>query len=454
MKVHFISIGGSIMHNLAIAMKKQGHKITGSDDEIFEPARSHLKQHGLLPDKEGWDADKITKDVDVVVLGMHAKKDNPELQKARDLGLDIQSFPQLVYELSQNKQRIAIAGSHGKTTITSMVMHVMKKVNLDFDFLVGAKLKGFDESVSFSEDAPYFVIEADEYLSSPLDLRPKFLWYKPQFVLISGIAWDHINVFPSFGKYFDQFRLLLKSLPEKATVVYCSQDENVQKLINEFPDLNTIAYTMPSFRIDNDAFVLEYLNRDINLKIQGSHNLLNIEGARNICEQIGISPEVFYSAIQDFEGAGKRLELLIENKQFKAFKDFAHAPSKVKATVNGVHEQYPDKKIIAVLELHTYSSLNKMFLPHYAHTLENADEKIVFINPEAVKLKRLEAISEQDVVEAFKSKGLKVIFEKEKLISEVEALNWDNSILLLMSSGNFDGWDLNAYFEAKGKVKS
>ncbi|MEA3496647.1 MAG: Mur ligase family protein [Bacteroidota bacterium] len=442
MRVHFISIGGSIMHNLAIELQNNGFEVSGSDDEFFEPSKSRLQENGLLPNKKGWNTNLITKEIDIVVLGMHAKSDNPELKKAIELGLKIQSFPELIYQNTKEKTRVAIAGSHGKTTITSMVMHVLAKTSKDFDYLVGAKLKGFENSVKLTTTAPNIILEADEYLSSAIDKRPKFLWYKPQITLISGIAWDHMNVFPTFENYKKQFIDYIESLPLNAVLIYYKGDKLLNKIVNQFKNFKKIPYDFPDYKAENGKFKLETKNGFLELNMFGSHNLLNLEGARLVCEQLGVNNDKFYKSIGDFQGAGKRLEVIYKSDDLTIFKDFAHSPSKVKATIKGIKEQYPERKIIACLELHTFSSLNKDFIPEYKNTTNDADEIFVFINEEAVNLKRLELMSADEIQKAFNNPNIEVFFDINKLDKRIGKLNKNNSIILLMSSGDFKKWDL------------
>jgi UDP-N-acetylmuramate: L-alanyl-gamma-D-glutamyl-meso-diaminopimelate ligase len=438
MRVHFISIGGSIMHNLAIALKKKGYQVSGSDDEVYEPAKSRLQKHGLLPESVGWNKEVITKDIDFIVLGMHAKEDNPELKEAVRLKLKIVSFPEFIYEQSKDKKRVVIAGSHGKTTITSMLMHVLNKAGYKYDYLVGSKIDGFEDSVKLSNDAEYMIIEGDEYLTSSLDPRPKFLWYKPHISLITGIAWDHMNVFPTFDIYKKQFGLFLETLAPGSKVVYFNDDEHLPEVINQCQHIDTIAYTHPDYQIEENQFILKYEGKQYKMSIYGSHNMLNINGVSEIGELMGISKTKTFGYLQDFKGAGKRLELLKETKDYIVFRDFAHAPSKLKATISGIKEQYADKKLLAFFELHTFSSLNRAFLPEYNGSFEDADEKVIYINPHAVKLKGLEMLTKDEILSNFGDQEIKVFFEKEEIIKYLNESEKKDSIILLMSSGNFD----------------
>ncbi len=445
MKIHFIAVGGAVMHNMAIALKLKGYEVSGSDDEIFEPARSNLAHHGILPENTGWHPEKITSDLDAVILGMHAKNGNPELDKAIELGLKIYSFPEYLYEQSKDKTRVVIAGSHGKTTITSMVMHVLKHSGKDFDYLVGAKIEGFDVMVKLS-DAPIIVIEGDEYLTSALDLRPKFLHYKPDITLISGIAWDHINVFPDYEDYKNQFDLLIGDTDPAGALIYCSDDDELAELVDArivAVPATTEPYQLPEFKIvDGKTWLTPKDHPAIALEIFGDHNLQNIEGARLVCENLGIQAKDFYQAIASFKGAARRLEKIGESQDCIVYKDFAHAPSKLKATVQAVKSQYPDRRLIAVMELHTFSSLSQNFLPHYRGSLQPADVPVVFFSNHALQLKKLPTLSAEAVKEGFGQENLTVLTEADELAKFLKNQNYHNAVLLLMSSGNFGGLSL------------
>jgi UDP-N-acetylmuramate: L-alanyl-gamma-D-glutamyl-meso-diaminopimelate ligase len=448
-RIHFIAIGGAVMHNMAIALHNKGHRVSGSDDEIFEPARTNLSRHGLLPEKQGWFAEKITSDIDAVILGMHAKSDNPELKKATALGLKIYSFPEYLYQHSKQKTRVVIAGSHGKTTITSMVMHVLRETGKDFDYLVGAKVEGFDVMVKLT-DAPIMVIEGDEYLTSPTDLRPKFLHYHPHIALISGIAWDHINVFPTWEGYKQQFELFIESIGKKGTLIYCEEDEVLQEVIsrcsvnNICPNKVLPYHAFPSKIENGTTFLLptDDNKAGIPLRIFGRHNLQNLAGAMLVCRELGISDADFYNAISTFTGAARRLECIAQNDTTVVYKDFAHAPSKVSATVAAIQNQYPERRVVAVLELHTFSSLSKHFLGHYNHSLDSADIAAVFYSHHALALKKLPPITPQEVIDGFGRDDLKVFTEADQLQEFLLSQNYVGSNLLLMSSGSFDGMDL------------
>jgi UDP-N-acetylmuramate: L-alanyl-gamma-D-glutamyl-meso-diaminopimelate ligase len=443
MKVHFIAIGGSVMHNLALAMHLKGDQVSGSDDEIFEPALGRLKNHGILPDKDGWDSDRITQDLDLVILGMHARENNPELMKARELGLAIYSFPEYLYEHAKNKKRIVIGGSHGKTTITAMLMHVLKDMGMAFDYMVGAQLEGFEIMVRLSDEAPIMLFEGDEYLSSALDRRPKFHLYRPHVGLISGIEWDHMNVFPTRENYIEQFNIFTELFENDGTLIFCEEDELVCEVAGQADKkLNKIPYGIPEHVYNNGKLSLVLGDELLEIKVFGQHNLMNLNAARLLSLQLGISDKDFYRSIAGFSGAAKRLELLGENETVSVFKDFAHAPSKLRATVEAVKSRNLERELIAVMELHTYSSLNKNFLPNYKDTMALADKAVVMYNPHAFKIKKLPFLDQADVKEGFNRKDLFIVNTKDELLSLIEKEHWQNKNLLLMSSGNFDGADL------------
>ncbi|MCT4600226.1 MAG: Mur ligase family protein [Marinifilaceae bacterium] len=452
MKVHFIAIGGSAMHNLAIALHKKGIEVSGSDDEIFDPSYSHLKKYDLLPSSWGWDISKINKDLDAVILGMHAREDNPELQKAKDLGLKIYSYPEYIYEQTKDKIRIVVGGSHGKTSTTSMVMHVLKDLDIDFDYMVGADLDGFDTMVRLSEDAKYVVLEGDEYLSSPIDLRPKFHLYNPNIAVITGIAWDHINVFPTFDNYLSQFEKFSNMISESGSLIYYREDENLRKIASNLrSDIKSIGYVEFNSIFENDKVFLVNEGKKYPLRIFGSHNLQNISAAYYVCKEIGISKNEFCESMSTFTGASKRLQVLDETNDYIAFQDFAHSPSKLKATVKAVREQYPNRQLIACMELHTFSSLKKEFLPQYKDSLKEADIACIYYNPEVVKHKHLSPFSEEDVKHAFGKEGLNVFTKSEDLVNSLNDLNYKNTVLLLMSSGTFGGLDLEEIAKSMNK---
>lgn len=442
MRTHFIAIGGSAMHNLALALHNKGYQVTGSDDAIFEPSKTRLSKKGLLPDEMGWFPAKITSDIEAVILGMHAKADNPELLKAQELGLKIYSYPEFLYEQSKNKTRVVIGGSHGKTTITSMILHVMHFHNIQVDYMVGAQLEGFDTMVHLTETNDFMVLEGDEYLSSPIDRRPKFHLYQPNIALISGIAWDHINVFPTYENYVEQFEIFIKCITNGGILVYNESDPEVKRVAEAATNpIRKLPYHTPNYSVKNGVTLLETPEGDMPIEVFGAHNLNNLAGAKWICQNMGVDEADFYEAIANFKGASKRLEKIAENKNNVAYKDFAHSPSKVAATTKAVKDQYPDRKLIACLELHTYSSLNPEFLKEYEGALDPADVAVVFYSPDALKIKQLEAISAAQIGHAFHREDLIIFTNPAAFKAYLFALNYDdeNIALLLMSSGNYGG---------------
>ena len=443
MKTHFIAIGGSAMHNLAIALKDKGYQVTGSDDAIFEPSKSRLERKGILPAELGWFPEKLTSDIDAVILGMHAHADNPELAKAKELGLKIYSYPEFLYEQSKEKTRVVIGGSHGKTTITSMILHVLNFHQKDIDYMVGAQLEGFDCMVKITNDNDFMILEGDEYLSSPIDLRSKFLLYQPNIALISGIAWDHINVFKTFDDYVEQFRKFVASITPGGVLVYNEEDAEVVKVVESAENyFRKIPYHTPDYEIVNGIVNLKTDMGEIPLSVFGKHNLLNMEGARFICSQLGIMEEEFYEAIMSFKGASKRLEKVERKDGGLLYKDFAHAPSKVKATVSAFAEQFSKTETFGFLELHTYSSLNPVFLEQYDHAMDGLDNAVVFYSEDALKIKRMEPISPELIKEKFKNQNLRVFTNAEDLHKYWESLDKTKGAFVMMSSGNFGGLDL------------
>ncbi|MEN9347025.1 MAG: hypothetical protein RLZZ77_536 [Bacteroidota bacterium] len=441
-KVHLIAIGGSAMHNLAIALHLKGFEVTGSDDEIFEPSKGRLKKYGLLPATEGWDAAFIHENLDAVIVGMHARADNPELIKAQELGLKIYSYPEYLYEQTKEKTRVVIGGSHGKTSITAMVLHALAHNQMETDYMVGAQLAGFECMVKLSADSPRAILEGDEYLSSPIDRRPKFHLYHPNIALISGIAWDHINVFPTFENYVDQFRIFIDKIEAGGTLVYCEADKEVKKLCAHYrPDIQHLPYSEHPHFIENGTTFLITDQGHLPLLIFGRHNLQNLNGARLVCESLGMSSAQFYEAIQSFGGAARRLELVKKSESTAVYKDFAHSPSKLKATTAALKEQYPNRHLVACMELHTFSSLNANFLGEYKDSMSTADEAFVYYNPHTIEHKKLAPISEAQVLEAFGGTNVRVFTQSAQLIEELTSRNWENQNLLLMTSGNFDGVD-------------
>ena len=445
MNVHFIAIGGSAMHNLALALHNKGYQVTGSDDTIFEPSKSRLEAKGLLPEHFGWFPEKITDKLDAIVLGMHAKADNPELLKAQELGLKIYSYPEFLYEQSKDKTRVVIGGSHGKTTITSMILHVMHYHDRDVDFMVGAQLEGFDVMVKLTEDNDFIVLEGDEYLSSPIDRRPKFHLYKPNIALLSGIAWDHINVFPTYENYEEQFKIFVDSIVRGGSINYNEEDEAVKRIVeaSENP-IRKLPYHTPEYTVEDGETLLETPEGPMPIEVFGKHNLNNLAGAKWICQHMGIDEDDFYEAISTFKGASKRLEKIAETNNSVAYKDFAHSPSKVSATTKAVKEQYADRTLVACLELHTYSSLNAEFLKEYKGALDAADVAVVFYSPHAVEIKKLEAVTHQQIADAFERDDLIIYTNPDDFKNYLFSHNFDNKALLLMSSGNYGGLDFDA----------
>ncbi len=442
-KVHLIAIGGSAMHNMALALNEKGFIVSGSDDEINEPSKSRLLKFNLLPKEIGWFPEKITKDISAVILGMHARADNPELIKAKELGLKIYSYPEYIYESTKDKTRIVIGGSHGKTTITAMILHVMHYHHIETDFLVGAQLTGFETMVNLTKTSKYAVIEGDEYLASPIDRRPKFHLYKPNIAVLSGIAWDHINVFPTFENYIEQFKIFINLIEPNGNLIYCSNDKVLEEVCSSSSNtkISKWPYSIPNHEIINGLTYL--IDNDIKypLQIFGNHNLMNLTAARLACNQMGINNQLFYEAIQSFTGAAKRLELVFKTGTFNFYKDFAHSPSKLKATTDAVKQQFPERKIIACMELHTFSSLTEDFLNEYKNSMNLADEAIVYYNPHTISHKKLKEISSEQVHTCFNRKDLIVFTKSEELTNYIKTKNFNNSVLLMMSSGNFDGVD-------------
>ena len=442
MNVHFIAIGGAAMHNLAIALHNKGYKVTGSDDTIHDPSKSRLEAKGLLPKEFGWYPEKITTELNAIVLGMHAKKDNPELLKAQELGLTIYSYPEFLYEQSKHKTRVVIGGSHGKTTITSMILHVMHYHDRDVDYMVGAQLEGFDVMVKLTDDNDFIVLEGDEYLSSPIDRRPKFHLYKPNIALLSGIAWDHINVFPTYEYYVEQFSIFVDSIVKGGSITYNIEDEEVKRVVEESGNsIRKLPYHTPEYEVENGQTMLETPEGPMPIEVFGKHNLNNLAGAKWICQHMGIDEADFYEAIATFKGASKRLEKIAEGKNSVAYKDFAHSPSKVEATTNAVKEQYQDRNLVACLELHTYSSLNAEFLKEYKGALDAADVAVVFYSPHAVQIKKLEEVTHEQIANAFERDDLIIYTNPEDFKDYLFSQDFNNKALLLMSSGNYGGLD-------------
>ncbi len=446
MKIHFISIGGSVMHQLAIALMRKGYQITGSDDEIFEPSRTNLQKEGLLPEAMGWFPEKLTKDLDAAILGMHAKGDNPELLKAKELGITVYSFPEYIFKESKDKKRVVVGGSHGKTTTTAMIMHVLRATKMDFDYLVGARLEGFDQSVNIT-NAPLIVCEGDEYPASVVEKRPKFHFLAPHIAILTGIAWDHINVFPTFDIYLDQFIIFINKIEPGGVLIYNETDQTLKDLVEKTRrnDITYLPYGVPQHTISNNQTTVNIEGAETALKVFGAHNLLNMHAAWLVCRELGLNPDQFTKAISTFTGAAKRLELLAQNEQTIVYRDFAHAPSKVAATIQAVREQFPQRQLIGLLELHTYSSLNKDFMQEYKSVMDSVDEGAVFYSKHALELKRLPNLEKEVVKEGFAKGALDVFNTREELQSWLDGLDYTNSVVLLMSSGNYDGMDVEAF---------
>ena len=450
MNIHFIAIGGSAMHNLAIALHNKGYQVTGSDDTIHDPSKSRLEKKGLLPKEFGWFPEKITEQLDVIILGMHAKKDNPELLQAQDMGLKIYSYPEFLYEQSKDKTRVVIGGSHGKTTITSMILHVLDYNDMEVDYMVGAQLEGFETMVHLTKENEFMVLEGDEYLSSPIDRRPKFHLYKPNIALLSGIAWDHINVFPTFEGYVNQFRIFTDSLTDGGIMVYNEEDAILKEVVESSShSIKKYEYSTPAYQIEDGVTYIDTPDGLMPLEIFGDHNLQNLAGAKWVCQHMGIDEEDFYEAIASFKGASKRLEKIAESSETVIYKDFAHSPSKVKATTEAVKKQYAQRDVIACLELHTYSSLNAAFLAEYNGALDKADKAVVFYSPHAVKIKQLDSVSEEQISNAFQRDDLIIFTNPAEFKEFLFSQNLHQSAVVLMSSGNYGGLDFE---EVKGLV--
>ncbi len=445
MRTHFIAIGGAAMHNLALALHFKGYFVTGSDDAVFEPSKSRLQKQGLLPDEMGWFPEKITADIEAIILGMHAKADNPELLRAKELGLKIYSYPEFLYEQSKNKTRVVIGGSHGKTTITSMILHVMHYHGIAVDYMVGAQLEGFDTMVHLTETNDFIVLEGDEYLSSPIDRRPKFHLYQPNIALISGIAWDHINVFPTYENYVLQFEEFIAKITAGGILVYNAEDPEVLRVAEAATNpIRKLPYVTPDYAVSNGVTLLSTPEGPMPIEVFGAHNLNNLAGAKWICQNMGVDEAEFYQAIATFKGASKRLEKIAESASKVAYKDFAHSPSKVAATTKAVKEQYPDRTLIACLELHTYSSLNAEFLKEYQGALDHADVAVVFYSPDAVKIKQLDEVSYDQIAQSFQRDDLIIYTNPQAFQDYLFGLEFSNSALLLMSSGNYGGLNFEA----------
>ena len=446
MRIHLIAVGGSAMHNFALALADAGHHVTGSDDQIFEPSRGRLQAAGLLPDTEGWDAARITPDLDVVILGMHARTDNPELKRAQELGLRIQSYPEFLRFATESKQRMVVAGSHGKTTVTSMILHALHKSGRKTDLMVGAQLEGFDRMVDLQAHHEWAVIEGDEYLSSPVDLRPKFLWYGPHVTVITGIAWDHVNVFPTEEDYICQFEAYLDTVQPKGVVIHCTEDDKLQHVVSRVkerrPDIRWVGYHTPRHTPTSKGSVVTFDDGTaLDLALLGAHNMQNLSAARACCQAMGLPTSEFDANMVDFTGASRRLEVMHEDasRDFVAFRDFAHAPSKLKATQASVVGQFPSREVTAVFELHTFSSLNETFIPQYKDAMNAVNHAIVYFDPDVVRHKRLPELHASFVKEAFGRETLEVITDTDALAQRLADVPTENHVLLMMSSGRFGG---------------
>lgn len=445
MNIHFIAVGGSAMHNLALELHKKGYQVTGSDDVIFEPSKSRLQHAGILPEAWGWFPEKITDHLDAVILGMHAREDNPELQRAKELGIKIFSYPEYLYEQTKDKKRVIVGGSHGKTTTTSMIMHVLKSCGIAFDYMAGALLEGFDTMVHLSDQSNIAVFEGDEYLSSPIDMRPKFHHYHPDIAILTGIAWDHMNVFPTFENYVEQFALFIEKITPNGSLIYFQPDENICEILQRAnPSVKLLPYNTFPYSVKDG---ITYLNDATPIQVFGQHNLQNISAAYLACKELGISEQSFLQGISTYKGAAKRLQKIAENDKTTIFLDFAHSPSKLHATIQAVRAQFPQRKLIACMELHTFSSLNADFLPQYRHSMDEADEAIVFFNPEVVKHKRLSPITIEDVKKGFDNKSIKVFTDNRDLLTLLTNEEYSNSVLLVMTSGNFSGINIQKLAE-------
>lgn len=450
MKIHFIAIGGSAMHNLAIALKRKGYEVSGSDDEIFEPSKSRLKKEGILPEQIGWNADLINESMDAIIVGMHARSNNPELMRAQELNIPCYSYPEYIFQQNKNKKRIVIGGSHGKTTITSMILHVLHFHNIDVDYMVGAQLEGFDCMVKLTEENTMAVLEGDEYLSSPTDLRPKFHLYQPNVALISGIAWDHINVFKTFEIYLKQFEVFIEKIESGGCCIYNADDQEVLNIVEKSSrtDIDFIPYHTPEYSVDTNCTTWEFDGESLEIALFGAHNLLNLMGAVEVLYKMGVTKAQIKEAIPSFTGASKRLETVGSNdqKHFYMYKDFAHAPSKLKATLNAVKEKHEDQKLIACMELHTFSSLNPNFFPQYKGCMDTADIGYVYFNPEVVAHKKLPPIDPEKLADIFDSKVVEIVTDSDTLKNKLMKHSFENAALLMMSSGNFDGFSFDQIF--------
>lgn len=447
MKLHFIAIGGSAMHNLAIALHEKGFQITGSDDEIFEPSASRLARYSLLPECMGWFPEKIHDSLDAVILGMHARADNPELLAAKQLGVKIYSYPQFLYEQAKEKKRIVIGGSHGKTTITAMILHILKAVNMQVDYMVGAQLEGFEVMVRLTHDAEWMIMEGDEYLTSPIDRSPKFLHYKPHLAVISGIGWDHVNVFPTFETYLQQFSMFIEAIEGGGCLIYNAEDAEVQQLAEQANCRKMPYTTHPAVMADGVTMITSKKGTLLPLSFFGKHNLSNLSAAFAVCREMGVDEEEAYRAIASFKGASRRLECVASNSFSVLYRDFAHAPSKVKASTEALRENFPQHQLTVCFELHTFSSLSAEFIHHYQGSVDAADQVMVFYDPHAVALKKLKLMQTDQIKAAFGRDDLVVMSDPEAMLQWMKETITFPSVVALMSSGSFRGLNLEALKE-------
>ena len=441
-KVHFISIGGSVMHSLAIELKRLNYVVTGSDDVIYEPSKSSLIENDLYPKELGWHESNIKDDLDFVILGMHARSDNPELKLAKHKKIKIYSFPEFVYEYSKNKTRVVIAGSHGKTTIASMVLHVLKNNTINVDYLLGAKIEGLSNSVSLSNENDFIIIEGDEYLSSRIHDTPKFHVYKPNIALISGISWDHVNVFPTFDVYKNQFGVFIDKIVDGGVLIYNDNDLEILDLLkNNQNFIRKIPYSRHNYIAKDNKFFIETDEGILPLKIFGKHNMENLSGAKQVCNLIGLTDDEFYNSILTFKGATNRLQLKEIKLGRSVIIDFAHSPSKLKASIDAVKTNFSGE-LVGVYELHTFSSFHKKFQIHYRGTMDKCDYPIIFIDRSNPKLKNQD-LDEESLKKSFNNLKMKFIFDKDELDNYIMSFEQLNLNLLLMSSGKFGGIDVD-----------
>jgi len=446
MNIHFIAIGGSIMHSLAIELKNNGHKITGSDDIIYDPAKSNLKSNNLLPANDGWNIKNIHSKLDMIILGMHAKKDNPELLEAQKKNIPTLSFPEYISQYAIDKKRVVIAGSHGKTTITGMIMHVLNDNKIKFDYLVGAKIDLLDKQVNLKNN-DVVIIEGDEYLSSAIDSTPKFMYYHPHLVVVSGVAWDHFNVFPTLSSYQNAFKMLLNQVIKNAgKIFYCDNDDFLTSFLKQSKSI--VPYSLPEYLVEDGKFCIIHNCKKYPINVFGQHNLYNLQAANYICNELGVSDENFYLSIKNFNGASNRLSLIknLQN-QSSIYYDFAHSPSKVLATINAVRELHPTRYLLACLELHTFSSLNIDFLPNYSNVFLECDEIWIYVDKNIQTGKGLIKLTSSFICKTINHHNILVCNNKESIETKLKNIRFSNTNLLLMSSGNFSGINFEKIFK-------